>query len=90
MSVSNNQPMTLDSDDLSEMDEAVLDWMADHPNVTPTPALLRNAFQERGMTHTRQYYNAILARLAEHGHAENLWDTGVYRLISDPREADDE
>lgn len=85
MSKSNTDEMTLSEDDLSDMDKHVLDWMHEHPDVTPTPTLLMKAFQDEGMSYSRQYYNSILSRLAEHGHVRNLRKTGVYKLKSDPR-----
>lgn len=39
---------------------------------------------------SRQYVNQRLKRLSEHGHVENLLETGVYDLTNDPRENRDE
>ncbi|MCD2204397.1 hypothetical protein [Halobacterium sp. KA-6] len=81
----NPQAVTLTADDLNDLDEAVLDLLHEG-RVTPT--LAQKLLVDRGEKDSvsRQYVNQRLKRLEEHEHIENLLDTGVYELDSDPRE----
>ena len=74
--------MPLTEDQLNKLDNEILDVLADG---RATPTLLKNIFEEDGTEVSRQYINQRLKRLSEHEHVENLFDTGVYELITDPR-----
>lgn len=73
----------LTPDDLREVDEALLDYLGDG-RVTPAYARHRLTTDEVG-DYSRGYVQQRLARLEEHDHAENLFDTGLYQLVTDPR-----
>lgn len=74
--------MTLSRDELNEVDEKILDVLADG---RATPTLVRKMLEESGIDVSRQYINQRMKRLSEHEHMENLLDTGVYELVTDPR-----
>ena len=74
--------MPLAEDELNELDNRILDALAD---VRATPTLLKKIFEEDGTDVSRQYVNQRMKRLSEHGHIENLFDTGVYEVVFDPR-----
>lgn len=85
MSNSNMASVTLDADDLNDMDAQLLEFLEEG---RATPTLLRKLLEEDGVEVSRQYINQRLKRLAEHEHIENLYGTGVYELVEDPREDD--
>lgn len=66
------------------IDRALLDLLQEG-RVTPFYCRLRLE-QEYDREYTRGYVQQRLNRLAEHGHAENLLDVGLYQLVEDPRE----
>ena len=74
--------MPLAEDELNDLDNRILDALA---NGRATPTLLKKIFEKDGIDVSRQYINQRMKRLSEHGHIDNLFDTGVYELISDPR-----
>ncbi len=74
--------MPLEEDELNELDDRILDALA---NGRATPTLLKKIFEKDGTDVSRQYINQRMKRLSEHDHIDNLFDTGVYELISDPR-----
>jgi len=76
--------MALTEDQLNKLDNEILDVLADG---RATPTLLKNIFEENGIEVSRQYINQRLRRLCEHEHVENLFDTGVYELTTDPRKS---
>jgi hypothetical protein len=76
--------MPLREDELNELDNEILDVLA---NGRATPTLLKRIFEEDGIDVSRQYINQRLTRLSEHNHIENLFDTGVYELATDPRKS---
>lgn len=78
--------MPLGEDELNELDNRILDALA---NGRATPTLLKKIFEENGTDVSRQYINQRLKRLSEHGHIKNLFDTGVYESVSDPRNNDE-
>ncbi|WP_129116263.1 hypothetical protein [Halegenticoccus tardaugens] len=79
--------MTLQEDQLNDLDRAILDYLRANERATPT--LLMLELQDNGVeTGVRQYVNSRLSRLAEHGHIRNVRDTGVYEFASDPRQSD--
>lgn len=77
--------MALTEEDLNELDGEILDMLADG---RATPTLLKKMFEENGTEVSRQYVNQRLKRLSEHNHINNLFDTGVYELTTDPRKKD--
>ena len=77
--------MALSEEELNELDNQILDALADG---RATPTLLTKIFEEKGTEVSRQYVNQRLKRLAEHDHIKNLFDTGVYELLTDPRKND--
>jgi hypothetical protein len=83
MSVSNST-MSLDSDQLNDLDGLILDYLRDDGRATPT--LLQRELEARGEDPgVRQNVNARLTRLAEHEHVINKRDSGVYEFVDDPR-----
>ena len=79
--------MPLEEDELNDLDDRILDALA---NGRATPTLLKKIFQKDGTDVSRQYINQRMKRLSEHDHIDNLFDTGVYELISDPRSNTDD
>jgi len=77
--------MPLTEDQLNDLDDKILNVLSDG---RATPTLLKKMFEEEGTEVSRQYVNQRLKRLSEHNHIENLFDTGVYELVTDPREED--
>ena len=77
------KPMALDDEGLREVDRALLDYLAEG-RVTPVYARDRLADEGRNEV-TSAYLGQRLKRLVEHGHAENLYDVGLYELVEDPR-----
>ena len=74
--------MTLTEDELNDLDEKILNVLTDG---RATPTLIKIILEERGTEVSRQYINQRMKRLSEHDHIENLFDTGVYELVIDPR-----
>lgn len=73
----------LDDDDLREVDCELLSLLAER---AVTPAYARVRLDKDGVgEYSRGYVQQRLARLEEHGHVENLLDTGLYDLVDDPR-----
>lgn len=84
MAVSNRNTVTLDPEQLNDLDKAILSYLAESGRATPS--LLRDELTEQGIdTGVRQNVNNRLTRLREHGHVNNIRDSGVYELVSDPR-----
>jgi hypothetical protein len=83
MEKSNPSPMVLSAADLNELDCQILDLLADG---RATPTLVKKRLDQGGIEVSRQYINRRMKRLSEHKHIENVLDTGVYELVSDPRE----
>ena len=79
--------MPLEEDELNELDDRILNALA---NGRATPTLLKKIFEKDGTDVSRQYINQRMKRLSEHDHIDNLFDTGVYELISDPRSNTDD
>lgn len=75
--------MALPSEKLNDVDKLILDELADG---RATPSLVQQCLADDGNEFSRQYVNKRMRRLAEHEHIENLFDTGVYELVDDPRE----
>ena len=85
MGSGNRDVMPLTEDQLNDLDDKILNVLSDG---RATPTLLKKTFEEEGTEVSRQYVNQRLKRLSEHDHIENLFDTGVYELVTDPREED--
>jgi len=83
----NRDTMPLEEDELNDLDDRILDALA---NGRATPTLLKKIFEKDGTDVSRQYINQRMKRLSEHDHIDNLFDTGVYELISDPRSNTDD
>lgn len=79
-----SQRDVIDPESLREIDEVLLNYLGERC-VTPAYCRLRMADQKE-MEYTRGYVQERLAKLAEHGHASNLYDSGLYELQDDPRE----
>jgi repressor of nif and glnA expression len=85
MAVSKPSDVTLDDDDLTDLDRAILDYLESDGRATPK--LIQQDLQARGVdTGVRQNVSARLKRLREHDHVENVRSTGVYAVIDDPRD----
>lgn len=84
MAVANYQRVVLTESQLNDMDRAVLDLLAEG---RVSPSLAQTILADREIADTsRQYINKRLKRLAEHGHVTNLYGSGIYELVRDPRE----
>ena len=78
--------MALTEADLNDADHDILDVLA---SGRATPALVRTLLEEEyGRELSRQYVSQRIIRLAEHGHVKNVYESGVYELVDDPREND--
>lgn len=86
VSVQNDTPGMLNSEDLIEIDEQLLDYLCEG-RVTPNYARMR--LVEDVKDYSRGYVQQRLKRLVEHGHVVNLLDSGLYELVDDPREGND-
>lgn len=75
--------MTLTEDDLNDIDERILDVLTDG---RATPTLIKKILEDTDIEVSRQYINQRMKRLEEHDIIENLFDTGVYELTTDPRD----
>lgn len=77
--------MALDRDDLREIDELLLGYLAEG---RVTPAYCRDRILTEGHRDsiTSTYCGQRLQRLEEHDHVTNLLETGLYELVSDPRQ----
>lgn len=82
MATSNRGVVTLTGDDLNDWDRRILGYLEEG---RATPGLVRKYLLEEGKQITRQYINGRMKRLEEHGHLDNLLDSGVYELVDDPR-----
>jgi len=77
----------LDSGDLNDMDRQLLEYLSEG---RVTPAYARARLDEDGVgEYSRGYVQQRLSRLEEHSHATNLYGTGLYELVKDPREERD-
>ena len=74
----------LDTDDLREIDETLLDYL-NEGRVTPAYCRKRMLSDGDRENISRGYVQERLARFVEHDQAQNLFETGLYELIEDPR-----
>lgn len=77
--------MTLSDEDLRDVDRDLLGYLVDG-RITPVYARERMADEGRREV-TSTYLGQRLQRFEEHGHVRNLYDTGLYELVDDPRES---
>lgn len=80
MAVRNQQGMSLAPDDLNDLDRTILDYLQDRGRASPTLFLRACSIDK-----SRQYVSSRFVRLAEHGHIQDLHETGIYELVNDPR-----
>jgi len=74
----------LNAEDLREVDRCILDYLTEG-RVTPAYARVRLTDDDIG-DYSRGYVQQRLSRLDEHSHVDNLRDTGLYELVTDPRD----
>lgn len=79
--------MTLSDDQLRDVDRDLLNYLAEG-RVTPVYARERME-DEQNREVTSAYLQQRLTRFAEHNHARNLYGTGLYELVEDPRSVGD-
>lgn len=81
--------MVLSPTDLNDLDNEILDCLQEG---RATPTLIKRLLERKGTREavSRQYVNQRLKRLTEHGHVDNILDTGVYELVNDPRNSEDD
>ncbi|EMA18998.1 hypothetical protein C443_17848 [Haloarcula argentinensis DSM 12282] len=72
----------LTADDMREVDSYLLTYL-DEGRVTPSYA--RRRLKDDMEEYSRGYVQQRLKRLEEHSHVDNLFDTGLYELVNDPR-----
>ena len=78
----------LSDDDLRPVDHYIVDYLVEG---RVTPAYTRERLHQDGVgDYSRGYVQQRLARLEEHNHVTNLFNTGLYELVDDPREVPDE
>lgn len=77
------EAMPLKPDQLNGADRLILDVLEEG---RATPTLVLRLLETRGNDYSRQYVSQRIKRLTEHGHLENVLDTGVYELVDDPRD----
>lgn len=88
MNATTDTPRMLNDGDLRTVDRAILGYLREG---RVTPAYARARLEEDGVgEYSRGYVQQRLARFEEHDHARNLYDTGLYELVSDPREDTDD
>lgn len=76
-------PMPLSRGDLREIDEVLVEYLKEG-RVTPVYARERVTDEGQWDEITSTYLGQRLQRLAEHGHARNLYGVGLYELIKEP------
>lgn len=80
-------------EDFDDVDEAILDVLTegreeDEPWGIATPKVVHEKLAERGFEQlpARTTINSRMGRLADGDFLENLYDSGEYKLLEDPRE----
>lgn len=79
--------MSLDTDDLREVDEVLLGYLRERA-ITAAYARSRILDESDRTSITGTYLGQRLQRFEEHGHVENLYDTGLYELRADIPDAE--
>ena len=85
MAVRNQSGVALTPNDLNDLDEAILEYLATEGRASPTLFM-----RAEDVDTSRQWVSSRFTRLSEHDHIRDLYDTGIYELVDDPREVDDE
>lgn len=75
--------MALEPRELNDTDELLLPYLRQG---RVTPVLAKQLIEQDGKDVSRPYVQQRLKRLEEHGHLDNLLDTGVYELVDDPEQ----
>jgi hypothetical protein len=81
VSVTAKQSSMLSTEDLRDVDRSLLEYLREG---RVTPAYARKRLKSEGEEYSRGYVQQRLARFEEHGHVENLLDSGLYDLDNDP------
>ena len=99
MSKTYTRTMPLSSDDIDDLDAAILDYFLEgrqtgDPWGKATPTEIYRALDQRGTLKqldnpVRQTVQNRIQRLALASHLENKYDSGSYRFVSDPRDNND-
>lgn len=74
--------MTLSDKDLREIDQILLQYLQEG-RVTPVYARERIIDEGKREKITNTYLSQRLQRLEEHGHIQNLYNTGLYEINTD-------
>ena len=80
MAVRNYGDVVLEPDDLNALDEEIIDYLANEGRASPTLFM-----RAEDVDTSRQWVSSRFTRLAEHGHIQELYDTGIYEFANDPR-----
>lgn len=83
----NQAKRVLATTDLREIDVWLIEMLTEQP-VTPSYARKR-IIKDQNTEFTSGYVQERLAHLADHGHAVNQLNSGLYKLTDDPRTEDD-
>lgn len=79
--------MALDEADLRDVDRDLLAYLREG---RVTPAYARDRMVDEGRREvTSTYLSQRLQRFEEHGHVANLYRVGLYELVDDPAQEDD-
>lgn len=88
MTLVNSGRMGLETDQLNDLDEWILDFLSEHDWATPNLIRLRHGQEHEQKS--RQWISDRVRRLDEHGHLEPVHsDADERRLVNDPRTEDD-
>jgi hypothetical protein len=80
MAVRNHNGVALKPDDLNTLDEKIINYLANEGRASPTLFM-----RAEDIDTSRQWVSSRFTRLAEHEHIRELYDTGIYEFVSDPR-----
>lgn len=73
--------MALEPENLRDVDKDLLEYLREG-RITPAYTRDRMADEDKREV-TNTYLGQRLQRFEEHGHVENLYDTGLYELVRD-------
>jgi hypothetical protein len=85
MQADNSRAM-LAPEDLRDIDRLLLEYL-EEGRITPVYARERVIDEGHRDSITSTYCGQRLQRLEEHSHVRNLYETGLYELVEDPRES---
>lgn len=77
----NFSDVALTADDLNDLDEKIVAYLATEGRASPTLFM-----RAEDIGTSSQWVSSRFTRLAEHEHIRDLYDTGIYELVPDPRE----